>query len=130
MPVGRRRSVWTSHSWRSLRRTVSPAPPSKRTLSGTTTAARPLILRMVLTCWTKLSCLFEVVVQKSSRTTVSASRSCWPSSLTTSMLDFLPKGGFVGEDDVERFDGNLGVVDDGDGLGDEAGRRVEVGCLF
>ena len=43
MPVGRRSSVWTSHSWSSRRRMVSPAPPSKSTLSGTTTAARPLI---------------------------------------------------------------------------------------
>src|SRR5574342_219960 len=34
MPVGRRRSVWTSHSCSSLRLTFSPAPPSKRTLSG------------------------------------------------------------------------------------------------
>src|SRR5512135_1929519 len=54
MPVGRRRSVWTSHSWSSLRRTVSPAPPSNSTLSGTTTAARPCTLSSDLTCWTKL----------------------------------------------------------------------------
>ena len=48
MPVGRRSSVCTSHSCSSLRRTVSPAPPSNSTLSGTTTAARPLIFRMRL----------------------------------------------------------------------------------
>ena len=50
---------------RRLRRTVSPAPPSKRTLSGTTIAAPPPILSMFLTCWRKLSCLFDVVAQKS-----------------------------------------------------------------
>ncbi len=49
IPGGRRRSVCTSHSCRSLRRTVSPAPPSKRTLSGTTTAARPSIESSVRT---------------------------------------------------------------------------------
>ena len=59
MPVGRRSSVWTSHSCSSLRRTVSPAPPSNSTLSGTTTAARPLIFSSVLMCWTKLSCLLR-----------------------------------------------------------------------
>src|SRR5262245_37489317 len=95
IPVGRRSKVWTSHSCRSLRRTVSPAPPSKSTLSGTTTAARPLILSSVFTCCTKFSCLLLVDAQKSSRTTVSVSRSCSPSSLTTSTLDFLPNGGLV-----------------------------------
>ena len=52
---------------------------SKRTLSGTTTAARPWILRRLRTCWTKLSCLFEVVVQKSGRLCVlgaAARRGC------------------------------------------------------
>src|SRR3990170_6620487 len=58
MPVGRRRSVCTSHSCSSRRRTVSPAPPSNKTLSGTTTAARPSMSSSVLTCWTKFSCLF------------------------------------------------------------------------
>ena len=48
MPVGRRSSVCTSHSCSSLRRTVSPAPPSNSTLSGTTTAARPLIFEQRL----------------------------------------------------------------------------------
>ena len=52
---------------RSLRLTVSPAPPSNSTLSGTTTAARPLIFSNVFTCWTKFNCLFDVVVQKSGR---------------------------------------------------------------
>ena len=37
------------------------------TLSGTTTAAWPSALRMVLMCWRKLSCLLELVVQKSWR---------------------------------------------------------------
>ena len=35
--------------------------------SGTTTAARPWILSSDFTCCTKLSCLFDVVVQKSGR---------------------------------------------------------------
>jgi hypothetical protein len=48
-----------------LLRTVSPAPPSNSTLSGTTTAARPMVLIMVRMCCTKLSCLLEVVAQKS-----------------------------------------------------------------
>src|SRR5437016_2013251 len=49
------------------RRTVSPAPPSNNTLSGTTMAARPCCFRMVKTCWRKLSCLLLVLAQKSSR---------------------------------------------------------------
>jgi len=36
-----------SHSWSSLRLTVLPAPPSRRTLSGTTMAAFPWILSSV-----------------------------------------------------------------------------------
>jgi hypothetical protein len=52
-----------SHSWSSLRLTVLPAPPSRRTLSGTTMAAFPWILSSVLTCWRKLSCLLLVVAQ-------------------------------------------------------------------
>ena len=43
---------------------VSPAPPSNSTLSGTTTAARPVVFSIVRMCWTKLSCLFDVVAQK------------------------------------------------------------------
>lgn len=46
---------------------VSPAPPSKSTLSGTTTAALPVAFSRVLMCWRKLSCLLELVVQKSCR---------------------------------------------------------------
>src|SRR5258707_10977798 len=65
MRVGRRSRVCTSHSCSSFRRTVSPAPPSNKILSGTTTAARPLILSSVLTCCTKLSCLLLVHDQKS-----------------------------------------------------------------
>jgi hypothetical protein len=71
------------------------APPSKRTLSGTTTAARPGILRIVLTCWRKLSCLLLVEAQKSSRTIVRACLSSSPSWLMTRTLDFLPNGGLV-----------------------------------
>ena len=95
MPVGSRSSVWTSHSCSSFRRTVSPAPPSKSTLSGTTTAARPLIVSSVRTCWTKLSCLFDVDAQKSSRTTTRSSRPTSPSSFTNVIDDLLPNGGFV-----------------------------------
>ena len=58
------------HSCSSRRRIVSPAPPSNSTLSGTTTAARPPILSIERMCCTKLSCLLDVVAQKSSRTTV------------------------------------------------------------
>ena len=76
--------MWTSHSCSSSRRTVSPAPPSKSTLSGTTTAARPLIFRMRLTCWTKLSCLLLVVAQKSSRYDGQRLADRSPSSLTIS----------------------------------------------
>src|SRR5215216_4988887 len=95
MPVGSLNRVWTSHSWRSLRRTVSPAPPSKRTLSGTTTAARPLISKRVLTCCTKFNCLLLVDAQKSSRTMVVDSRLTSLSSVTNVPLDFLPNGGLV-----------------------------------
>src|SRR3990172_2007340 len=41
-----------------------PGPPSNRTLSGTTTAARPFCFKRVFTCWMKLSCLLDVVAQK------------------------------------------------------------------
>src|SRR5438093_1178530 len=37
----------------------------------------------VLTCWTKLSCLFDVEAQKSSRTITRCSRSLSPSAFTT-----------------------------------------------
>jgi hypothetical protein len=60
----------------------SPAPPSKSTLSGTTTAARPWIFSSDLTCCTKLSCLLLVEVQKSSRTMDCASRLISPWSVT------------------------------------------------
>src|SRR5215211_4869523 len=95
MPVGSRSKVWTSHSCSNFRRTVSPAPPSKRTLSGTTTAARPLISSSVLTCCTKFNCLLLVDAQKSSRTIVVDSRLTSPSSVTNVTLDFLPNGGLV-----------------------------------
>ena len=67
MPVGRRRMVCKSVVSNSFLRMISPAPPSNRTLSGTTTAAFPVGFRIVLICWIKLSCLFELVVQKSCR---------------------------------------------------------------
>src|SRR5206468_341522 len=95
MPVGRRSSVWTSACLSSSRRTVSPAPPSKRTLSGTTIAAWPCCFRMVKTCWRKLSCLLLVLAQKSSRCTTSDCFSSSPASLTIVTLLFFPKGGLV-----------------------------------
>src|SRR3990172_21934 len=95
MPVGRRRSVCTSHSCRSFLLTVSPAPPSNRTLSGTTTAARPFCFKRVFTCWIKLSCLLDVVAQKSWRSMISVSRDTLPFSATMVVLLFLPKGGLV-----------------------------------
>src|SRR5262245_21855751 len=45
MPVGKRNKVCTSSCLSSSRLTVSPAPPSKRTLSGTTIAARAVLLQ-------------------------------------------------------------------------------------
>jgi hypothetical protein len=41
------------------------APSSNKTLSGNTTAAWPVVLRMLFMCCTKLSRLFLVVTQKS-----------------------------------------------------------------
>ena len=49
------------------RHSVSPAPPSNSTLSGTTTAARPSIRSSFAMCCTKLSCLLLVVTHKSLR---------------------------------------------------------------
>src|SRR5438094_636517 len=46
--------------------------------------------------WWKLSCLFEVGAQKSSRTTTRSSRALSPSAFTTVAADdFFPNGGFV-----------------------------------
>src|ERR1017187_5821795 len=95
MPVGRRSNVCTSACLSNSRRTVSPAPPSNSTLSGTTTAARPCCLRIVNTCWRKLSCLLLVLAQKSSRLMMSDSLDVSPASLTMVTLLFLPKGGLV-----------------------------------
>src|SRR3984893_18319701 len=95
MPVGRRSNVCAWACLRSSRRTVSPAPPSKRTLSGTTIAARPCCFRMVRTCWRKLSCLLLVLAQKSSRCTTSDCFSSSPASLTIVTLLFFPNGGLV-----------------------------------
>ena len=58
---------YARQTFQSCLRTISPAPPSKSTLSGTTMAAAPFVFSIVLICCTKLSCLFEVVVQKSCR---------------------------------------------------------------
>src|SRR5690349_2929072 len=85
--MGSFNKVWTSHSFSNRRRTVSPAPPSNRTLSGTTTAARPLISNGVLTCCTKFNCLLLVDAQKSSRTIVVDSRLTSPSSVAKVTLD-------------------------------------------
>ena len=54
----------------------------KRTLSGSTMAARPPLLSMVTTCWMKLSCLLLVLTVKSSRT------GAW-------LAPLVPKGGLV-----------------------------------
>src|SRR5947207_2302002 len=53
---------------------VSPAPPSNSTLSGRTTAAAPLTRNIDRMCWRKLSCLLEVVAQKSLRVMVGLRR--------------------------------------------------------
>ena len=95
MPVGRRSNVCTSACLSNSRRMVSPAPPSKSTLSGSTTAARPCCLRMVKMCWRKLSCLLLVLAQKSSRLMISDSFDDSPDSLTMVTLLFLPKGGLA-----------------------------------
>src|SRR5262245_58855080 len=95
MPVGNRRSVCTSACLSSSRRTVSPAPPSNNTLSGTTMAARPCCFRIVKTCCRKLSCLLLVDAQKSSRWIVRLSFSASPFSFTIVTLLFLPNGGLV-----------------------------------
>ena len=46
-------------------------------------------------CWRKLSCLFEVEAQKSSRLITSDSFEVSPSSFTMVTLLFLPKGGLA-----------------------------------
>ncbi len=93
-PVGRRRSVCTSHSCRIFRPTISPAPPSNRT-SGTTTAALPFCFNRVFICWMKLSCLLDVVAHKSSRSIISVS------------LDTLP---FSAKEDYQKYF-NAPIVD-------------------
>ncbi len=59
--------VWTSDCSRSLRRTVSPAPPSKSTLSGTTTRGPPVDLEHGCDVLDEVELLVGVVAQKSSR---------------------------------------------------------------
>ena len=95
MPVGKRSSVWTSACFSKARRMVSPAPPSKSTLSGNTTAARPCCFKIVKMCCKKLSCLLLVVAQKSSRLMVSDSFDCSPPSPIIVTLLFLPNGGLA-----------------------------------
>ena len=75
-----------------------PAPPSNKTLSGTTMAARPFCFSRVLTCWRKLSCLLEVVAQKSSRSIISVSLATLPSSATIVVLLFSERG--IGHHDL------------------------------
>lgn len=53
----------SSHS----RRIFSPAPPSNNTLSGSTTAALPVVFNMLTMCCRKFSCLLLVEVEKSWR---------------------------------------------------------------
>jgi hypothetical protein len=79
-----------------LRRTVSPAPPSKSTLSGTTTAARPWIVEERLDVLDEVELLVarrrpEVVARDRERPRAASS----PSSVTTITLDFLPNGGLA-----------------------------------
>ena len=95
MPVGNLNIVCRSVVSSSFFLTISPAPPSKRTLSGTTTAALPVAFKIVLICCTKFSCLFELVVQKSCRLYTRSSSSVSSFSLVNVMDDFLPKGGLV-----------------------------------
>lgn len=95
IPVGRRRIVCSSVVSSNFLRMISPAPPSNRTLSGTTTAAFPVGFKMVLICCTKFNCLLELVVQKSCLLYMRSSSSCSPSSLVKVSDDFFPKGGLV-----------------------------------
>ena len=63
------------------------------------------MLRIVLMCWTKFNCLFDVVTQKSSRTISNVSRDSLPSSPTTLTDDFVPNGGFARQTD-QRLPGS------------------------
>lgn len=49
---------------------VADGEPEQHPFDAEATAARPLTSSSVLTCWTKFNCLFDVLAQKSSRTTV------------------------------------------------------------
>src|SRR4051812_28019416 len=99
MPVGRRTRVCTSACLSRARRTVAPAPPANRTLSGNTTAARPCCLRMVKMCWRKLSCLLLVLAQKSSRLMMSDSLEVSPAFVDDGDTALLAEG-WIGQDDV------------------------------
>ena len=105
MPVGSRSIVCRSKSASSLRRSVSPAPPSKSTLSGRTTAARPLMSRIVMMCWRKLSCLLDVVTTKSWRSISRSSRTSRPSAPTIVSDDLRPNGGLDSTTD-QRWPGS------------------------
>ena len=113
----------------SLRRTVSPAPPSNSTLSGTTTAARPSIFSSVLTCWTKLSCLFWSWSRSRRGRPSSALALGSPSSLTIVTLRLLAERR-VGEHQVEPLAGVAAqavVVGRGSALGRRR-RRCRAGA--
>src|SRR5690554_7331209 len=56
MPVGKRKIVCSLVFSSSFLRIISPAPPSNKTLSGTTMAALPVVLSMLRMCCTKFSC--------------------------------------------------------------------------
>ena len=62
---GSKRSIPCSVQKRSC--SNSQTTPSNRTLSGTTTAATPVVFSMERICWTKFNCLLLVVAQKSWR---------------------------------------------------------------
>ena len=76
-------------------RSVSPAPPSNNTLSGNTTAARPLMSRIVLMCWTKFNCLFIVTRSRPGRSPTFADS--LPSSPTTSLMTLCRTVGLRGK---------------------------------
>jgi len=110
---------------------VSPAPPSKRTLSGRTTAAVPPILSSLTICWRKLSCLFAVVAQNSSRSYSCFSVVIFPSSPTMVYPPFAE--GRIGEDHVELpatgLGEGVGAVDRSSGILPLILSRTEAGSL-
>jgi hypothetical protein len=64
-------------------------------LSGSTTHAVAFISSKVWICCTKFSCLFDVVVQKSSLAIELSFFQIFQSEVVKESVDFLPNGGFV-----------------------------------